>query len=154
MAYSEEQWSVVKAFYDRGLSLSDITLRPEVEIKDRGVISKKAKKDGWVKGEKATLLNKEISVLQEKATLNATEATVHNLIVDERTKDLIFIRKASLIVAQKAVQKVQQEDCSMQDLRHAQEVIGKGKENIYGKQPDTAIQINNSAPPQIIIEGA
>jgi hypothetical protein len=70
-------------------------------------------------------------------------------VVDEKTKDLIFIRKASLIVAQKAVYKVQNEDCSMQDLRNAQEVIGKGKENIYGKSPDTAIQINNAMPPAL-----
>lgn len=69
--------------------------------------------------------------------------------VNEKTKDLVFIRKASLIVAQRAVQKVQNEDCSMQDLRNAQEVIGKGKENIFGKQPDTAIQINNAQQPEM-----
>ena len=65
-------------------------------------------------------------------------------VVDERTQDLIFIRNASLVVAQKAVTKVETEDCTMQDLRHAQEVIGKGKENIYGKQPDSLIQVNNN----------
>jgi hypothetical protein len=66
--------------------------------------------------------------------------------VSERVQDDIFFRKASLIIAQKAVKKVQTEDCTMMELRAAQELVGKGKENIYGKAPDTAIQINNSAP--------
>lgn len=148
MAYSDKQWEVVRAFYERGLSLGDITLRKESDIKDKGSISKKAKKEGWVHGSKATILNTEIMLLQEKATQNATEATIHNTIVDERTKDLMFIRTASMIISQKAVKKVQQDDGSLtiRDLKDAQDVIGKGKENIYGKQPDVALQINNQPP--------
>lgn len=69
--------------------------------------------------------------------------------VDEKTKDLIFFRSASLIIAQKAVDKVQTEDCTMKDLRDAQEVIGKGKENIYDKAPTTAVNVSNTTQTQI-----
>jgi hypothetical protein len=151
MAYSHEEWETVRAFYERGLSLAEIAARDEVVIKDRKSISRKAAQEGWIKGEKATLVEREVNTKQavaeiatEKATLNATELSVHNTLVSERTQDDIFFRKASLIIAQKAVKKVQTEDCTMMELRAAQELVGKGKENIYGKQPDTAIQINNT----------
>lgn len=150
MAYSHDEWETVRAFYERGLSLAEIAAREEVVIKDRKSISRKANQEGWIKGEKATLVEREVKTKQavaeiatEKATLNATELSVHNSLVSERTQDDIFFRNASLIIAQKAVKKVQTTDCTMLELRAAQELVGKGKENIYGKQPDTAIQINN-----------
>ncbi len=151
MAYSDKEWEVVKAFYERGLSLSEISAREEVAIKDRKSISRKAQQEGWIKGEKATLVEKEIKTKQSvaeiataKATLNATELEIHNTIVSERVQDEVFFRKASLIVVQKAIKKVQSEECTMMELRAAQELVGKGKENIYGKAPDTAIQINTN----------
>ena len=49
MAYTSKQWDIARAFYERGLSLAEIVDREEVDIKDRGVISKKAKRLGWVK---------------------------------------------------------------------------------------------------------
>lgn len=151
MAYSDREWETVRAFYERGFSLAEIAARPEVAIKDRKTISRKANNEGWVKGKKATLVETEVKAKQAvaeiataKATLNATELDIHNTIVSERVKDNQFFRKASLIVAQKAMQKVQTEQCSMLDLRAAQDLIGKGKENIYGKSPDVAVQINNN----------
>lgn len=63
--------------------------------------------------------------------------------VSTKVADFEFFRSASMIIAQKAIQKVQTEDLSMFDIEKAQNIIGKGKENIYGKMPDTAIQINN-----------
>ena len=152
MAYSDDNWEIVRAFYERGFSLAEIVSRDEVSIKDRGTISRKAMQQGWVKGEKATLVSDEIQTKQKvaeisgiKATLGVAELEIHNTIVAERVHDDIFFRRASLIIAQKAVKKVQTEDCSMMELRAAQELLGKGKENIYGKMPDTAIQINTGA---------
>ncbi len=153
MAYSHKEWETARAFYERGLSLSEIVARPEVNITDRSSISKRAKQDGWIKGAKSILVEKELEVKQNvaaisevKSTLNSTELEVHNTLVSERARDDTFFRSASLLIAQTAVKKVQAESlkCSMADLRAAQEVVGKGKENIYGKSPDTAIQINNA----------
>ena len=152
MAYSEKQWEVVKAFYERGLSLSEITERDEVAIKDRAVISRKAKKEGWVKGEKATLLQKEIEAKQEvaeikqqKATLNATELEVHETLVDERTRHLAYFNKASYKITDKAMQILAiKSDISPAEVRHLSEAVAKQREGVLGKAPDTAIQINNN----------
>jgi len=50
MAYSTKDWDIVKAFYERGLSLAEIVARPEVNIKSRSQISRKAASEGWKKG--------------------------------------------------------------------------------------------------------
>lgn len=151
MAYTRYDWDVVKAFYESGLSLSEITEREEVSIKDRSSISKKAKAEGWVKGKIQPLVEKSVQIKQQlaeiseqKSTLNSTELEVHQTLVDERTKDFHFFRKASLLIAQRAVKRVQESPAmEMKELEIAQNVIGKGRENIYGKTPDVAVQVNN-----------
>ena len=158
MAYSDKEWETVRAFYERGLSLGDIAARPEVTIKDRATISKKASKEGWVKGEKATLLHKEIETKQnvaeiseKKATLNATELEVHNILVEESVKRMEWLNNAAL----KNVQEAMKASCeNQQDYKHRADTVLKAKEAVFGKQPDTAIQINNAtqARPAIDIE--
>ena len=150
MAYTKHDWNIVKAFFESGLSLTEIVERDEVAIKDRSSISKKAKQEGWVKGKIQPLVEKSVQIKQQlaevaeqKSTLNSTELEVHQTLVDERSKDLHFFRKASLMIAQKAVKKVQEAaSIDMKDLEIAQNVIGKGKENIYGKNPEVAVQVN------------
>ncbi len=70
-------------------------------------------------------------------------------LVDRKTRDLDFFRDASLLVTKAAIQKVKKGDASMFDLSKAQEIIGKGKENIYGKAPETQVQVNNQQNQQI-----
>jgi hypothetical protein len=73
--------------------------------------------------------------------------------VDQRTKDLDFFRRGSLLVAQVAIRKIQKEstDLPMSEIKSAADALGKAKENIFGKAPETAVQINQtnnaSAPP-------
>lgn len=69
--------------------------------------------------------------------------------VSQKVSDMAFFRSASLIIAKKALEKVKTEDLSMFDLEKAQGVIGRGKENIYGRTPETAIQINNQPEKEI-----
>lgn len=65
--------------------------------------------------------------------------------VDRKLKDLEFFRESSMTVTRRAMDLVvDSEQISMFDLEKAQSIIGKGKENIYGKSPETAVQINNS----------
>lgn len=149
MAYSDKEWEVVKAFYERGLSLSEIASRDEVTIKDRKTISRKANQEGWVKGQKATLVDKEIKTKQavaeiatEKATINATELEVHNTLVSERAAHIQFFNQAALQNVTSAVNKIGAQT-SQAEHRMIAETIAKGKEVVLGKDPDTAIQINN-----------
>ena len=151
MAYSDQEWETVRAFYERGFSLAEIVARPEVNITDRSSISKRAKQLGWVKGEKSTLVDDEVEskqklaqVVEKKSTLNSTELEVHNTVVTERIQDSIYFRNATILVTNRVIEKVRTEDLSMAELNMAQNTIGKGKETVCGKSPDTAIQINNA----------
>lgn len=75
---------------------------------------------------------------ESELQVNVIDAEVNN-----RARDMKLFRDASILVLNKALNKLDSEDVSMADIERAQNVIGKGKENIYGKQPDTAVQINN-----------
>lgn len=67
-------------------------------------------------------------------------------IADQKLKDLQYFRKASLIVSQAALERVQADpDMDMADIEKAQNVISKAKETVIGKTPDTAVQVNTGA---------
>lgn len=148
MAYSTEQWDVVRAFYESGLSLSEIAARPEVKITDRGSVSRKAKAEGWVKGKIQHIIDGEVQnkqelaeIVSEKATLNATVVKVADTLVDERTRHIQFFTHAAVTNVQQAMG----QPCENQnDYKARAETINKGRETVLGKTPDTAIQINNS----------
>ncbi|OYX76073.1 MAG: hypothetical protein B7Y82_14385 [Sphingomonadales bacterium 32-65-25] len=148
MAYSPEQWDVVRAFFESGLSLSEIVERTEVKIKDRSTISKKAKSEGWMKGKIQPLISREVQNKQqladievEKSTLNSTELKIAETLVDERTKHIQFFTHAAVTNVKQAMD----EPCEGQaGYRMRAETILKGKETVLGKTPDTAIQINNT----------
>lgn len=153
MAYTEQQWSTVQTFFECGLTLGEITLRPEVDIKDKGVISKKAKKEGWEKGKRATLIDTEIKLLSEKATQNATVLQVHDLLVDERIKHQEFFTSAAITNVKQAMAA----PCENQnDYKARADTIGKGKETTLGKAPETQVNVQtnitriDSAPERVI----
>ena len=150
MAYSKSEWEVVKAFFEEGLSLAEIVARPEVAIKDRSSISRRATKEGWIKGKNATLTATEIQIKQshaeiveKKSTLNATALEIHNTIVDERTKHIQFFTDSTMRNMKSMMVKIGDES-SINEHRVAQAALKDAKEVVIGKMPDTAIQINNN----------
>lgn len=150
MAYSNEQWDIVRAFFEEGLSLSEIVDRDEVIIKDKSSISRRSNKEGWIKGKNATLTAIEIETKQslekiknEKSTFNATALEIHNTIVDERSKHIQFFTEAAVKNVKAAVDKIDL-GTSQAEHRMLADTILKGRETVLGKAPDTAIQINNN----------
>ena len=159
MAYSPTQWETVRAFYERGLSLSEIAGRPEVEIKDRKSISRKANQEGWIKGEKATLVEREVKVKQEiaeitteKATKNATELNVHNLLVSEYLEKTKYYDTNQRLLSKVVMHKVKQtmpqgvptDETTTQLLLAASNVLTSGRQGETGKTTDIAVQIINN----------
>lgn len=60
--------------------------------------------------------------------------------VDERTQHLMFFTHAAV----KNVQEAMSSLCESQsDYQRRADTISKGKDTVLGKQPDTAVQINN-----------
>ena len=153
MAYSEKEWQVCRAFFERGLTLSEIVKREEVKIKSKSQISKKAASEGWERdGKKKLILSREVSAKQElaaiekeKETLKETERFVHEKLCTELTLAAIFFSSNAI----QNVSEAMSSPCSTQsDFRQRAETILKGKEVVVGKAPETAIQINNSMPAQ------
>jgi hypothetical protein len=99
MAYSQQQWETVQAYFERGLSLADIVDRADVHIKSRGSISKRAKAEGWIAGGKKQQVAREVLAAQEfdavraqKETLGAQERNVHDALVSEQLRLQTFFR--------------------------------------------------------------
>lgn len=64
--------------------------------------------------------------------------------VDEKTKHIQFFTEAAIVNVREAMQT----PCDNQrDFKDRADTISKGKETVLGKQPDTAIQINNNPLP-------
>jgi len=86
------------------------------------------------------LINAEVAIKQELATLSERELNTFNNEVDERTKHLVFFSNAAV----RNVAEAMETPCESQgDFRQRAETILKGKETALGKQPETAIQINS-----------
>lgn len=100
--------------------------------------------NSWVKGtaqDLNELVNTKTIVLQQENQLSAQERSAVQEIVDERTKHIEFFTNAAV----KNVRAAMLKPCEGQaDYRMRADTILKGKETVLGKQPDTAIQINNS----------
>lgn len=73
------------------------------------------------------------------------ENSAVELLATQKLIDLEFYRKASKEIAQAALNNVRNyPNMPMKDFESAQNIMSKGKETIFGKSPETAIQINNN----------
>lgn len=108
-------------------------------------IEREAKARGIVKGELSQLLEDSVKVAAATVTLCDKDREFLSHAVTERTKHLTFFNKAGMILASTAVKRVQAEpNMSMQDVRHASEVVAKQRDGILGKQPDTQFNVQNN----------
>ncbi len=170
MAFSVQDWEIVKSFYERGFSLSEIVDRPEVKIKARSQISRKAKKEGWKKATgKQQLVEKEVNIKQsikdvyeQKATFSATELLVHDTLVAEKASNIVFFNSSQMRLSAIGMQLVEEklEDkgllfdesgnqvlipkLSTLELKQVSDVVKTSREGVLGKDPDTAINIHNT----------
>jgi predicted DNA-binding protein YlxM (UPF0122 family) len=154
VAYSTKDWETVRAYYELGLSLSEIVAKKDVKITSKSQISRKATKEGWEKAtEKQQLIDLEVNtkqavadIEQKKATLNATELKVHNAIVDERTKHIQFFTSANMLIATTVVKKLRADgvNASYTDTNAAANALMKAQEGVLGKAPSTVINNTNA----------
>lgn len=161
MAYPDSSWEVVRAFFEQGLTLQEIVDRPEVQklgIKDRSVINKKAKKEGWERGKRTQLVENEVAARRvldaaaaEKATMNSTEREVHNTVLMERLKTEQFFHNANLTVAKTAVEKLikERKTISFAEMDAASRVISRSQDSALGKkEPGTSVSVSVNANAQ------
>lgn len=153
MAYSAQEWQLVQAYYEEGYSLGKIVDQPDVKIKSRQSISRKATEEGWIKGKNETLTKKEIELKleligitgQKETLLNETALIVHNDIVDQKVQRLEYLNTAALRNVQQAMA-VRCDD--QQDFRHRANTIKHAVEVIDPQQrTGVAVQVNNVQQP-------
>lgn len=154
MAYSDKDWEITIETARRVKTLAELVARQDVPIKEKSTILRRLKRDGVVIGENATDVEKEVKAKQDlaevvakNATQNATAQLVHATLVNERLEDNKVFHGGSRYIAKRTLKKLQgksDEELTISELAQAQGVLQRGQETIYGKQPDTAIQINNS----------
>jgi hypothetical protein len=98
MAYSDDDWDKIRADFEcSDLSYSDLADKHGVT---KGAISKKAAKDGWVRGKRKQIVSKKVEAIQvidsiekETETLTTYDQIAINQEVDRR------LRLASLITS-------------------------------------------------------
>ena len=93
----------------------------------------------------AELVEKRVALNRELEVLTPKEAALCTVLVNEKEADFAFYRGSSNFIANVAVEKgkLNGTNSSINELKMAQEVVGLGKANIYGKAPETAVQVNN-----------
>lgn len=71
------------------------------------------------------------------------------MLSQRKLQDIQYLRDATLKIIYVTMEKIEKEGTmiSFYDLERAQNIIGKGRENMYGKSPDVAVQINNNDNP-------
>ncbi len=148
---SLQEWEVVKADYEAtNLSLAQLSDKYGVH---KSNISKRAKSEGWVKGKTQHLVDKKTKAIkdlydvsQQSQHLNATARLA---IDDEVTKRLeleeIFVNAAKYNQMRANTLLKVDKAASMAVLDTHSRLTNRNKETVLGKQPDTAIQINNGA---------
>ena len=135
---TDKDWARAKEYFESGLTLTQIVEKTKIS---KSSLSKKSHADGWSKETvKPALIQKAIDVLMAKETLNETEVSIHEELVNERVSHTKLFNS----VAIQNMKEAMSIPCENQnDFRARADTILKSKETVLGKTPDTAIQINN-----------
>jgi hypothetical protein len=100
----------------------------------------------WLKDipqDAADAVNGGVLYKQTLASDNEHLVNAVNTVVDERVKHLMFFTNSALRNQQLANKKLN-ENLPITDLEAHSRITARNKETVLGKQPDTAIQINNT----------
>lgn len=143
LAIKPEIWAKARALFEVGKSLSAINLETGI---DRAAISRKAKKDGWIKGEQQQLIVDAARVKAKLSTLEPVLLSVVDAEITERTKHIQILNNMTLKNLAVMNKKVN-EDFEMNEHKLFQETVNKASEQLLGKDPQTVINNTNAQQP-------
>ena len=142
-----KQWELAKQDYEiHGLSYSELV---EKYGMSKGSISKRAKDECWQQGKNEHLIQKKVSVIKE---LQETEQQIEQLesVVQKSIEQEVALRLArenlfidSALRNQKKANEMLEMAAELSEINQHSQITARNKETVLGKQPDTAIQINN-----------
>lgn len=153
---TDEQWQLARADYEvRGVSIRQLAKDYDVAP---STVSRRANKEGWIEGKTQHLVERKVKAVielnetqQQMQHLNATEISVVDNEVARRLRyEKMFTESAEK--NQKLADQMLNSCVEMKELKSHADLTAKNKETILGKQPDTAIQINNGDGGSVIDE--
>lgn len=153
---TDSQWEIARADYEvRGISIRQIAKEYDVAP---STVSRRAKKEGWVEGKAQHLVERKVKAVielqdtqQQMQHLNATQLAVVDNEVERRLRlEQRFTESA--LRNQELADQMLNSCVEMKEIKAHADLTAKNKETILGRQPDTAIQINNGDGGSVIDE--
>lgn len=141
-----DEWRIAREYFESGLSLSKIVEKTGIT---KSQLSKVSNKEGWSKETgKKELIQKAVDVRMAKETMDSFAVSVHNSIVEERTKALVFFANITHRNCS-AVDNMLGVESTLIDRLTAQTIYEKGRTTWLGKEPTNQTNIQNNVVSEI-----
>lgn len=150
MAIKQEIWDEAKALFELDKPLSFIEMETGIS---KGSISKRSKKETWVKGKAKQLVLDDVRVTIEKETKTKRELELHNAEVSKLSKDEQMIRALTNNNMVGVGTKLKNHtELNMLDHKNAQDLIDKASITLgVNQRHANAVQISNTNAQQVTI---
>ena len=143
MAYTESQWEKAKAYYEAGMTLSQIKDKTSIA---RNTISQRAKREQWEHSKNSEYIEAKIKVESQKGTILEQSGSVALNIADDiafdKAKALSLFQDSALRNQKKANDILDLTD-DMKDIESHASSTKTNKETVLGKDPETVISNAN-----------
>ena len=143
MAYTESQWEKAKAYYEAGMTLSQIKDKTNIA---RNTISQRAKREQWEHSKNSEYIEAKIKVESQKGTILEQSGSVALNIADDiafnKAKALTLFQNAALKNQAKANELLELTE-DMKDIESHSRLTKTNKETVLGKDPETVINNAN-----------
>ena len=143
MAYTESQWEKAKAYYEAGMTLSQIKDKTNIA---RNTISQRAKREQWEHSKNSEYIEAKIKVECQKGTILEQSGSVALNIADDiafnKAKALTLFQDSALRNQKKANDMLDLTD-DMKDVESHARITKTNKETVLGKDPETVINNAN-----------
>lgn len=144
MAYTDAQWEKAKAYYEAGMSLSQIKDKTNIA---RNTISQRAKREQWEHSKNAEYIEAKIKVETKKGTILEQSGTVALNIADDialdRAKAITLFQNSALRNQAKA-NEILESATKVHEIESHARITKLNKETVLGKDIDTLINNSNS----------
>lgn len=152
---TNEQWQSVRADYEiSGLSYSELAKKHNTS---KPAISRRAKKEDWTQGKVEHLVQKKVNAIRE---IKEVEQQAERLVpldrlaidneVDKRLAQQQYFIDSAMSNQEKANGLINDLPVvELDDLNKHSQITARNKDTVLGKQPDTAVQVNNNIQPPV-----
>ncbi|MBS9779911.1 MAG: hypothetical protein KGV51_04720 [Moraxellaceae bacterium] len=145
---TNDQWQIVRADYEiQGLSYRELVEKHGIS---KATISRRANKENWLQGKVEHIVQKKVEVLTELDSISEQveklppleQQTIDKEVAERLAREKIFIDSA--MRNQRKADSMLGSAEELSELNTHSQITARNKETVLGKQPQTAVQINNA----------